>query len=388
MLSAARALLSRAGSSSAPAPSSSSSSSSSSSAPPSLADLERATSTLARAKRATSANVSSLADAARVVAAAVARGDGGDGGDAETTFDAFAELGSLTHVVRLLRQCGRDAAAAAAAARDGIGDARDGVGGVGARARARADAREDDARVAFASKALVAVAIVVQSVRASSTRSFYVLGGGRLDGVVELDDALLRRDDDLRSRYVSVLRTIAARLEEDGVAQFFLKTDHDDHLAGGGGALYLTLVPIRPRSRGERRTLRTFAVVSLRPGSLAFNPRPRRLSTPLLTPFNSTPTFASYGQLPSGGDADAATAAAGDIGEARGRSFPLYERAAAFAFAGGGGGGGGDDDDEDRERMRTTAARWVVLRRVQSDDTISHAGFCFHTGPRTTAFAS
>jgi len=34
--------------------------------------------------------------------------------------------------------------------------------------------------------------------------------------------------------------------------------------------------------------------VSLRP-SLAFNPRPRRLSTPLLTPFNSTPTFvASY----------------------------------------------------------------------------------------------
>ena len=40
------------------------------------------------------------------------------------------------------------------------------------------------------------------------------------------------------------------------------------------------LPPIRPRSRGERRSLRTFAVVSLRPGSLAFNPRPRRLSTP------------------------------------------------------------------------------------------------------------
>jgi hypothetical protein len=57
------------------------------------------------------------------------------------------------------------------------------------------------------------------------------------------------------------------------------------------GAFY-TLVPIRPRRRGERRSLRTFAVVSLRPGSLAFNPRPRRLSTPLLTPLNSTPTFA------------------------------------------------------------------------------------------------
>jgi hypothetical protein len=45
------------------------------------------------------------------------------------------------------------------------------------------------------------------------------------------------------------------------------------------GAFYLTLVPIRPRSRGERRSLRTFAVVSLRPPH-AFNPRPRRLSTP------------------------------------------------------------------------------------------------------------
>ena len=57
------------------------------------------------------------------------------------------------------------------------------------------------------------------------------------------------------------------------------------------GAFYLTLVPIRPRWRGERRSLRTFAGSSLR-SSLAFNTRPRRLSTPLLTPFNSTPTFA------------------------------------------------------------------------------------------------
>eukprot|EP00982_Pelagococcus_subviridis_P005268 29577-Pelagococcus_subviridis.AAC.1 len=42
----------------------------------------------------------------------------------------------------------------------------------------------------------------------------------------------------------------------------------------------LTLVPIRPRWRGERRSLRTFSPgVSLRP-PLAFNPRLRRLSTP------------------------------------------------------------------------------------------------------------
>ena len=59
----------------------------------------------------------------------------------------------------------------------------------------------------------------------------------------------------------------------------------------GSGAFYLTLVPIRPRRRCERRSLRTFPGVSLRQGSLAFNPdTPRRLSTPLLTPFNSTPT--------------------------------------------------------------------------------------------------
>jgi len=37
-------------------------------------------------------------------------------------------------------------------------------------------------------------------------------------------------------------------------------------------------VPVRPRRRGERRFLRTFSPgVSLRPGSLAFNPRHRRL---------------------------------------------------------------------------------------------------------------
>jgi hypothetical protein len=51
-----------------------------------------------------------------------------------------------------------------------------------------------------------------------------------------------------------------------------------------------TLVPIRPRSRGEHRSLRTFPGASLRP-SPAFNPdTPRRLSTLQLTPINSTPT--------------------------------------------------------------------------------------------------
>jgi hypothetical protein len=66
-------------------------------------------------------------------------------------------------------------------------------------------------------------------------------------------------------------------------------------------AFYLTLVPIRPRWRGERRSLRTSPGASLRPGSLAFNPRPRRLSTPLLTPFNSTPTSLRMDNYPQVG---------------------------------------------------------------------------------------
>jgi len=62
----------------------------------------------------------------------------------------------------------------------------------------------------------------------------------------------------------------------------------------GLGALY-TLVPIRPRWRGERRSLRTFAVVSLRPGSPAFNPdTPRRLTTPS-DAFQLHPDVRSYG---------------------------------------------------------------------------------------------
>jgi hypothetical protein len=61
------------------------------------------------------------------------------------------------------------------------------------------------------------------------------------------------------------------------------------------GAFSFTLVPIRPRWRGERRSLRTFAGVSLRPGSLAFNPRPRRLSTTKSDAFQLHPDVRSYG---------------------------------------------------------------------------------------------
>ena len=62
------------------------------------------------------------------------------------------------------------------------------------------------------------------------------------------------------------------------------------HLYDGQARSISHWSPIRPRRRGERRSLRTLPGDSLRPGSLAFNTRPRRLSTPLLTPMNSTPT--------------------------------------------------------------------------------------------------
>ena len=53
----------------------------------------------------------------------------------------------------------------------------------------------------------------------------------------------------------------------------------DRFVAAAAGAFYITLVPIRPRTRGERRSLRTFPGASRRP-PLGFNTRPRRLSTP------------------------------------------------------------------------------------------------------------
>ena len=88
-----------------------------------------------------------------------------------------------------------------------------------------------------------------------------------------------------REQHGDVLRVEAPqRREDDGALRAVTQ-----------GVFIFALVPIRPRWRGERRSLRTFAGASLRP-PLAFNPdTPRRLSTPLLTPFNSTPTFASYG---------------------------------------------------------------------------------------------
>ena len=101
------------------------------------------------------------------------------------------------------------------------------------------------------------------------------------------------------------------------------------------GAFY-TLVPVRPRWRGERRSLRTLSPgASLRPGSLAFNTRPRRLSTPLLTPFNSTPTSLRT-ERPSGEVFGAAKAPEGATND----PMKKLEEAMRRAFQ-------GDEDDGD-----------------------------------------
>jgi elongator complex protein 1 len=90
-------------------------------------------------------------------------------------------------------------------------------------------------------------------------------------------------------RFLALPAIASALRDERFAAAAALAARHrvDLNLLVDYGTFY-TLVPIRPRSRGERRSLRTFPGASLR-APIAFNPRPRRLSTPLLTPFNSTP---------------------------------------------------------------------------------------------------
>jgi hypothetical protein len=117
-----------------------------------------------------------------------------------------------------------------------------------------------------------------------------------------LIDAVLRDKDErervaesrvgvARPRTLLVGALPRARLGRDGRGRRGARARPTQRRAEMRGAFCaLTLVPIRPRRRGERRFLRTLSPgVSLRP-PLGFDLRPRRLSTPLLTPFNSTPT--------------------------------------------------------------------------------------------------
>jgi hypothetical protein len=95
---------------------------------------------------------------------------------------------------------------------------------------------------------------------------------GRTLGAAQIAAVKLRgevEEGKIRARIEYEEMEEAERLEAEAAFQ-----------ASERGASY-TLVPIRPRSRCARRSLRTFPGASLRPGgSLGFNPRPRRLSTP------------------------------------------------------------------------------------------------------------
>jgi hypothetical protein len=99
-----------------------------------------------------------------------------------------------------------------------------------------------------------------------------------------------------RSRPRASIVDEVKRLVDEGRKEVVLLGQNVNSYADASGAFYLTLVPIRPRSRGERRSLKTFlpSGASLRPGSHAFNPRPRRHSTPS-DAFELHPDVRSYG---------------------------------------------------------------------------------------------
>jgi hypothetical protein len=81
-----------------------------------------------------------------------------------------------------------------------------------------------------------------------------------------------------------------------------------------GAFSFTTLVPVRTRPRGERRSLRTLLPgVTLRPPTACNPDTPRRLSTPLLTPFNSTPTSLRTDPRPSDASDDARETTAADV---------------------------------------------------------------------------
>ena len=147
------------------------------------------------------------------------------------------------------------------------------------------------------------------------------------------------------------------------------------------GAFY-TLVPIRPRSRGERRSLRTFPVASLRP-PVAFNPRPRHLSTPT-DAYELHPDVRSNGTTQRGRDpsllprrlvrdhSEPAVAIRRHRGEhwhprrAR-RAVPEHAHRAA-------------------DRVRVLGRR-LVAHRAHAGGHVQGASHLTRTGPRTTASA-
>jgi len=152
----------------------------------------------------------------------------------------------------------------------------------------------------------------------------------------------------------------------------------------GAPFVLLTLALIRPRSRCELHSLRTFlsrrSSLSPQGPSLSIPTRPpRRLSTPLLTPLNATPTSVRTGKHPQEDDGRR-RGAPPELGRADGRRPPhegAHARAAAAAVV---------PSRDEGVRGRGGSRRGGRARGPDVDGAAGAFVF-FHTGPRTTAFA-
>ena len=158
------------------------------------------------------------------------------------------------------------------------------------------DAIVRDARASFAAELLTAAASTIEARFKDAFEPVPIRAG-----VAVVAPATPRLSRAIESPIEEAL-VACDRLESSGVA-FAVA----ERVVARFGRVLLTLVPVRPRRRGERRSLRTFSPggASLRP-PLEFNPdTPRCLSFPLLTPLNSTPTFARMDPRPSSAASDA-----------------------------------------------------------------------------------
>ena len=165
---------------------------------------------------------------------------------------------------------------------------------------------------------------------------------------------------------------------DQGVGYLAAKGNHDtdgfDDVEQLWSGPFYTLVPIRPRSRGARRSSRTFlflpACVSLRP-SLAFDPRRPRLSTPTDAPLPELrPDVGSRGKLPSGPEGYAAmlsdTVPAGASCEGKyGEAMACEYGGVTIVLSAVGVDKGGESANRDHyafidDALRKSASRWKI----------------------------
>ena len=149
-----------------------------------------------------------------------------------------------------------------------------------------------DLASARARSANAAVAVAFGKTTGSSKVLQHERGTGRPTSAALLHGSLGRKESARAEERAMSMRSVSAR---SGRSAYSTAASSDFQAQTGPGStgysrsrpisakpirrVLLTLVPIRPRWRCERRSLRTFSGASLRP-PIAFNPRPRRLSTP------------------------------------------------------------------------------------------------------------